>query len=226
MPLKQQFLAFTGAWRNAVQVKSFRIKLILAATLLIFCSWLAPIVFLYAQERSGVLLSDFILEWLTATDLSLAIFLIMDTLLIVSIVVLLTKPEHFLIVLQAYVLLTLVRFATIFFIPLEAPEGIVILHDPITDRFFYNGVVITKDLFFSGHTSILMLMAFGMPVRWLKIVLFIGATLVGVMLLVQHAHYTIDVLAAPVFAWLAIWASKKVHVGIENEVAKSPSNPS
>jgi membrane-associated phospholipid phosphatase len=221
--LKQQFLTFSGAWRNATQVKSFRIKLIIAGVLLIFCSWLAPIVFQYAEQRSGVLLSDFILEWLPPTDLSLAIFIIMDTLLIISIAVLLTKPEHFLIVLQAYVLLTLVRFVTIFSVPLDAPEGIVILHDPITDRFFYQGMVITKDLFFSGHTSILMLMAFGMPFPRLKIVLFTGATLVGIMLLIQHAHYTIDVLAAPLFAWLAILASKKVHGPIEKDISKSPS---
>jgi membrane-associated phospholipid phosphatase len=221
--LKQQFLTISGAGRNAVQVKSFRIKLIMAGALLIFCSWLAPIVFQYAEQRSGVLLSDFILEWLTATDLSLAIFIIMDTLLIISIAVLLTKPDDFLIVLQAYVLLTLVRFITIFFVPLEAPEGMVILHDPITDRFFYKGMVITKDLFFSGHTSILMLMAFGMPFPRLRIILFIGATLVGIMLLIQHAHYTIDVLAAPLFAWLAILASRKVHGTIEKEVAESPA---
>lgn len=221
--MKQQLLMISGAWRNALQVKSFRLKLILAALLLLVCSWLAPIVFQYAEQRTGVLLPDFILEWLLATDLSLIIFIIMDTLLVISIAVLLTKPDHFLIVLQAYVMLTLVRFATILLVPLEAPEGIVILHDPITDRFFYQGAVITKDLFFSGHTSILMLMAFGVPFVRLKIILFIGAITVGVMLLIQHAHYTIDILAAPVFAWLAIFASRKLHGTIEKGLKKSPS---
>ena len=219
--MKQQLLTISGAWRNALQVKSFRLKLIIAVFLLVVCSQLAPIVFQYAEQRIGVLLPDFILAWLLATDLSLIIFIIMDTLLIISIVALLTKPDHFLVVLQAYVLLTLVRFITILLVPLEAPEGIVILHDPITDRLFYQGVVITKDLFFSGHTSILMLMAFGMPFRRLKIILFLGATAVGIMLLVQHAHYTIDVLAAPVFAWLAIFASGKLHRVAEKEHSKS-----
>lgn len=221
--MKQQLLMISGAWRNALQVKSFRLKLILATLLLLVCSWLAPIVFQYAEQRTGVLLPDFILALLSATDLSLPIFIIMDTLLIISIVTLLTKPDHFLIVLQAYVLLTLVRFVTILLVPLEAPEGIVILHDPITDRFFYQGAVITKDLFFSGHTSILMLMAFGMPFPRLKIILFIGATVVGIMLLIQHAHYTIDVLAAPVFAWLAIFASRKLHGAGEKELSEKPS---
>jgi hypothetical protein len=220
--LKQQLLTISGAWRNALQVKSFRLKLILAAVLLLFCSWLAPIVFQYAEQRTGVLLSDFILEWLLVTDLSVVIFIVMDTLLIISIVALLIKPDYFLIVLQAYALLTLVRFATILLVPLEAPDGIIVLHDPITDRVFYQGAVITKDLFFSGHTSILMLMAFGIPFPRLKIVLFIGATAVGIMLLIQHAHYTIDVLAAPVFAWLAILVSRKLHAAVEKDLSKSP----
>lgn len=221
--MKQQLFMISGAWRNALQVKSFRLKLILAALLLLFCSWLAPIVFQYAEQRTGVLLQDFILDWLLVKDLSPAIFIIIYTLLIISIITLLTRPHYFLIVLQAYVLLTLVRFVTIFLIPLEAPEGIIVLHDPFTDRIFYQGVVITKDLFFSGHTSILMLMAFGMPFPRLKIILFIGATAVGLMLLIQHAHYTIDVLAAPVFAWLSILASRKIHGGVEKKLSENPS---
>lgn len=217
--MKQQFLTFSGAWRTAWQVKSFRIKLIIAAVLLLFCGWLAPIVFQYAEQRTGVILSDFILELFRPMDLSLAIFLVMDTLLLISIAVLITKPPHFLITLQAYVILTLVRFVTILCVPLDAPEGLVLLHDPITDRFFYGGTTLTKDLFFSGHTSILVLMGFGVPFKNLKIVLFFGATAVGIMLLIQHAHYTIDVLAAPVFAWLAMWASKKIHRTNELESA-------
>jgi len=209
--LKQQFLTFSGAWQTAWQVKSFRIKLIIAAVLLLFCGWLSPIVFQYAEQRTGVILSDFILEWFTPADLSLAIFLLMDTLLLISIAVLITKPHHFLVTLQAYVLLTLVRFLTILIVVLDAPEGLVLLRDPITDRFFYGGTTLTKDLFFSGHTSILVLMGLAVPFKKLKMALFIGATAVGIMLLVQHAHYTIDVLAAPVFAWLAMWASRKIH---------------
>lgn len=209
--MKQQLLLISGAWRNALQVKSFRLKLILALLVLLFCAWLAPIVFQYAEQRTGVLLHDFILKGLPSTDLSLPIFITLDTLLIISIVALLTRPHHFLITLQAYALLTCVRFVTILLVPLEAPAGIVILQDPLTDRLFYQGVVITKDLFFSGHTAILVLMAFGVPFRRLQIILFLGALAVGFMLLVQHAHYSIDVLAAPAFAWLALWVSRKIH---------------
>lgn len=221
MPMISSALA---AWRSALQGKSFRLKLIVTATLLLVCAWLAPIVFQYAEQRPGVLLPDIILDWLTARDLSLVIFIVMDALLIASVAALLTKPDHFLVVLQAYVILTLVRFVTILLIPLNAPENLILLHDPITDRFFYKGAVITKDLFFSGHTSILMLMAFGLPFRTLKAFLLAGGILVGVMLLIQHAHYTIDVLAAPVFAWLALAASRRIHPTREKEALKAPES--
>lgn len=209
------------AWRSALQDKSFKVKLIIAIILLLVCSWLAPIVFQYAEQRNGVPIPDFILEWITATDLSLVIFITMDVLLVISVAALLTKPDHFLVVLQAYVLLTLVRFCTILLVPLEAPPNLILLRDPVTDRFFYQGAIITKDLFFSGHTSILMLMGFGLPFRRLKILVFSGATLVGLMLLVQHAHYTIDILAAPLFAWLAFLTSRKIHQVVEKEVLES-----
>lgn len=211
-----------AAWRSALQGKSFKIKLIVTTVLLFICAWLAPIVFQYAEQRQGVHIPDFILEWLTATDLSLVIFIVMDALLIASVAALLTKPDHFLIVLQAYVILTFVRFVTILLVPLDAPSGLILLHDPITDRFFYKGAVITKDLFFSGHTSILMLMAFGLPFRTLKAFLFAGGTLVGIMLLFQHAHYTVDVLAAPLFAWLALVASRRLHQAVDEQAPESP----
>lgn len=213
-----------AAWRSALQGKSFKIKLIVTTILLFICAWLAPIVFQYAEQRQGVPIPDFILEWLTATDLSLMIFIIMDALLIASVAALLTKPDHFLIVLQAYVILTLVRFITILLVPLEAPSGLILLHDPITDRFFYKGAVITKDLFFSGHTSILMLMAFGLPFKILRGFVLTGGILVGTMLLIQHAHYTIDVLAAPLFAWLALAASRRIHQAVETDTSKSPES--
>lgn len=220
--MKQQSLTISAAWRTALQVRGFKIKLITGIALLLFCAWLAPLVFQYAQQRTGVFLADFVLRLLPATDLSLAIFIIMDTLLIVSIAALLTRPHHLLIVLHAYVLLTLVRLFTILIVPLEPPDGFVLLHDPVTDRFFYKGQAITKDLFFSGHTSVLVLMGLGLPFPRLKFLLFAGAALVGFMLLVQHAHYTIDILAAPAFAWLAIVAGRKMNGIAQKNLSDNP----
>src|SRR5665811_2116514 len=67
------------------------------------------------------------------------------------------NPSIFLTFLIAYLLLSILRALSIFLFPLEAPLGIINLIDPLTN-YFYGVPFITKDLFFSGHVSMLFLM--------------------------------------------------------------------
>jgi hypothetical protein len=102
--------------------------------------------------------------------------------------------------LQAYVVMVLLRIAAMGVTPLEAPPGMIPLHDPLV-RLFGPGKLLTKDLFFSGHTSTLFLLALAVPGRrWRGF--FVSCTAaVAVCVLWQHVHYTIDVLVAPLFAY-------------------------
>lgn len=90
---------------------------------------------------------------------------------------------------------------TILMVPLAAPAGLVELVDPLTGV-FYGHTVITKDLFYSGHTASLLTMYFCLPKKSDRMLVLIATLIVGCLLLVQHVHYTIDVLAAPVFVFL------------------------
>jgi hypothetical protein len=46
--------------------------------------------------------------------------------------------------------------------------------------------------------------------KWLKNFFLVATLCVGVMVLVQHVHYTIDVIAAPFFTYLAYRLGKIV----------------
>lgn len=199
-----------SAWRFALQGRSFQIQIILTLLVLLGCGWLAPHFFQYIQNREGMVINDPLLVILPAVDLSVPIFSILYTLIAVSVIALLFKPAHLLVALQAYTLLTIFRFITLYSVPLEPPADLVPLNDPLVSLFFYQEII-TKDLFFSGHTSIMCLLALCIPFRKLKIVLSIGAMAIGSMVLVQHVHYTIDVLAAFPFAALAFYLVKKFH---------------
>jgi hypothetical protein len=202
-------IVIVKAWRTALQVRNFRIKISIAALLLAGCALAAPVLFKFIQYRQGVVLNDYILSVLPSLDLSNWIFLILYVLILFSIYTLLADPHHFLLTLQAYIILTIFRFITLLVTPLEPPENISVLSDPLVDYLFYQEPTpITKDLFFSGHTAILVLFALSLPSVVSRMVLSIGASAVGVMLLVQHAHYTVDVLAAPLFAWGALQLAK------------------
>jgi hypothetical protein len=92
---------------------------------------------------------------------------------------------------------------TILLLPLEPPPGLVELKDPISN-FFYGEehAFITRDLFFSGHTSTQIMIGLILPGRKEKLLAFLGATTVAVLVLIQHIHYTIDVVGAVFFTWL------------------------
>jgi membrane-associated phospholipid phosphatase len=66
-------------------------------------------------------------------------------------------------------------------------------------------------LFFSGHTANLALLAFMVDIKWLKYILGICTFIVAVLLLVQHVHYTIDVLVAPFAAYISYKLAKSTE---------------
>ncbi|HEX3079850.1 MAG TPA: phosphatase PAP2-related protein, partial [Puia sp.] len=62
---------------------------------------------------------------------------------------------------------------------------------------------ITHDLFFSGHTTTVFLIFLCLKKKRDRIYALIASILLGIFLLGQHVHYTIDVLAAPIFTYVA-----------------------
>jgi hypothetical protein len=60
---------------------------------------------------------------------------------------------------------------------------------------------LTRDLFFSGHTATLFVLSLAMPTARLRGVGFAVTAFIAAGVLAQHAHYTVDVVAAPFFAY-------------------------
>jgi hypothetical protein len=110
------------------------------------------------------------------------------------------QPRALLVALQAYALLASFRICMMYCIPLEAPPGMIMLIDPFV-RAFGDGPNWAKDLFFSGHTSTTFLCALSVQSRGLRLLCFLACATVAALILVQHAHYTIDVLVAPFVAF-------------------------
>ena len=182
-------------WREFFKVrrKEFILSLLfLAVILIIFSNFLA-----FVEGRQGVTLADPVLKLFNPTWL---IFGLIYISLIVAIFSFAGKPEILLLALQSYSLLVIFRMIVMYSAPLDAPEGLILLNDPFV-QFFGSGEVLTKDLFFSGHTATLFLLFLISDKKHLKIIFLINTILVGVSVLLQHVHYTIDVLVAPFFAY-------------------------
>ncbi|AMR28391.1 hypothetical protein A0257_15695 [Hymenobacter psoromatis] len=170
---------------------------------------LVPGFFQHIQQRSGgLLLPDPLLRLLPHHDVGTLIFVLMYGAVVVGVGWLLVHPRLFLRGLWALLLLLLMRMLTIWLVPLVPPLDILPLSDPLLARLFHTSPseAITKDLFFSGHTSTVALLALAAR-GWWRRGLAVLMVLVGVLVLVQRVHYTYDVLAAPLFAWLAYWVA-------------------
>lgn len=208
-------------WKNLLESKSLLTSFGISLTLLVIWAFTAPGFFRYIQQRDGFALGDPVLQMITPRDVSVPVFILLYGLIITAIFQLVRRPYSFVVALQGYALLTFFRLVSILMVPLEDPIGILPLSDPFVDRLFYQEVV-TKDLFFSGHTSIVFLLAFCSEEARYRFFLMAGGVVVAVLLLVQHAHYFIDVAAAPPFAYLAYRASKKI---IDSTPGRLPDKP-
>jgi len=165
---------------------------------------ISPAFFDIVQEQHGWSPYDPVLSVLPPMDVSNFIFSTLYIFTVITVFNIVPYPLQFLHGLLAYALITTIRFATMFFISLEPPQGLVELKDPVLSIFFYRHTVITKDLFFSGHASTLFLFFFLARQTWLRIVLLAASIFLSILLLMQHIHYTYDVVAAPLFAFIVV----------------------
>ena len=155
------------------------------------------------EARPGAALPDPVLALLAPRDLTWVTFSLIYLGIALGFARLLTKPRALVVALQAYVLMILLRIVAMWATPLEAPPGMLALHDPLV-RLFGPARLLSKDLFFSGHTSTLVLLGLTVPGRAWSAAFLAAAAAVGFSVLVQHVHYTIDVLAAPFFAYASV----------------------
>ncbi|HEV7622305.1 MAG TPA: phosphatase PAP2-related protein, partial [Flavisolibacter sp.] len=168
-----------------------------------------PFFFQIIQQRDGIVLSDPLLGYLPSMNVSISIFTIIWSMALFFFIRSYQDPYLFLTYLYSFVLLFLIRYITISMVALDPPSDLVPLVDPLSNM-FYGKSFITKDLFFSGHTATQWLFFLCFRRKIDKGIALFSSIAVGFLVMVQHVHYSIDVLAAPVFATICYYISRKI----------------
>lgn len=197
------------SWRSHVRDEGFRLKLIIGSVVLIAILISFPFFFQYIEARSGRPLNDVLLDKLPAMNVSVPVFLAIWSVTLLFFVRSVKAPKLFLTYMYGYIFVTLARFVTISLIPLDPPADLIPLVDPISNQ-FYGESYITRDLFFSGHTSTVCLFFFCFHRKWDRLIALFCTIVVGFLVLVQHVHYTIDVIAAPLFTFVCFLMAQKL----------------
>ncbi|HEY6901988.1 MAG TPA: phosphatase PAP2-related protein [Puia sp.] len=211
MPQTTTFITLKQEWQGAWQLTGFRKKVMTGMAIIITILSLFPFFFQAIELRHGVVLHDIVLQALPPRDVSLALFIIIWSITLLSIFRAAQTPAMFVTFLWAYIFLSLFRTLTITLIPLDPPAGLIVLKDPLSN-FFYGEKFVTKDLFFSGHTSTVFLLYLTIPGRTDKKLALLATICVGFLLLLHHVHYTLDVLGGLLFAWIAHQLARKTVV--------------
>jgi hypothetical protein len=209
MPSKDELVQQEPRWTEAIRRPGFRWALAVGLVLITIILAALPFFFQYIEQRRGRLLQDPVLDWLEARDVSIPIFAALWGMALLFVVRSVRQPVFFLQMLYGFVLLFGLRMISMSVVALDPPPGLIPLVDPISNS-FYGENFITRDLFFSGHTASVCLFLYGFRKRMDKWLAFISCLIVGIGVLIQHVHYTVDVVAAPIFTWLCYTGAKKI----------------
>ncbi|MGQ9799019.1 MAG: phosphatase PAP2-related protein [Ignavibacterium sp.] len=187
-------------WKDFLYSHRNRIEFIISILLLAVILFTLTNFLNYVESRNGFSFSDPILSLFEPTDLTWLTFTLIYGSLTVAIVNLISKPEKLLFTIQLYTLMVVVRIISMWLLPLNPPEKMILLNDPFVE-FFGTGKTLTKDLFFSGHTATLFILFLTADDRLFRGIFFLSTILVALCVLMQHVHYSIDVFAAIFFTY-------------------------
>ena len=197
-------VAVRREWQGAWSEPRFRAKMIVGMILVAATVASFPYFFQRIELRHGDSLRDPILQWLPAHDVSIPLFILIWSVSALTLVRAIQNPRILLVFIWAYVLLSLSRMVTITLVPLEPPSHLIGLIDPLSN-FFYGPKFVTKDLFPSGHTSTVFLLFLCLTAKRDRQFALVATFTVAFLLLVQHVHYTVDILGGFLYGWLCWW---------------------
>ncbi len=163
----------------------------------------------WVEQRPGAVLADPVLALLAPRDVTWPIFTLIYVGILLAVVRLVRTPVRLVLGMQAYVVMALLRIVVMWATPLDPPPGMIVLEDPLVQGFGGASHPLTRDLFFSGHTSTMFLLFLAVPGRAAKAFFLACTAGVAFLVLVQHVHYAVDVLAAPPFAYAAWRIARK-----------------
>lgn len=203
------FKELPGNWKSFFQKPANKYILILTVIILIAVLNLFGRFLVFVENRHGVVLHDPLFDFFRAMDFNTPIFILIYGSLLTGLISLFPHPERLTLALQTYCIMVLFRFAAMYLAPLEVPGGIINLRDPLVFT-LGTGQIVTKDLFFSGHIASLTILFLTAKNNFLKGMFLAFGLIVAVLVFLQKAHYTIDMLAAPFFAFASYSIAKKI----------------
>lgn len=201
--------SWTEAFKDRKFKATFLISLFIIVVIIVFYTKFLN----FVENREGFSFDDPILIRFNPIDLTWIIFSLLYAALLWGIFKLIRLPAALTETIQVYTVMMIFRIFAMYLAPFEPPITMIPLKDPFVE-FFGTGQLLTKDLFFSGHTATMLILFLTAESRRDKILFFLITIAIAVLVLVQHVHYTIDVIAAFPFTYCSYAFVKRINTKI------------
>jgi hypothetical protein len=188
-------------WKTALAKKNFAVMFVANFGICFILYMMVTRFLYYNRVRPGTELNDPVLALFKPMDLSWPIFILLYSSIILFLVHMLARPQTFIPAVRAFLFLFVIRAVFIYLVPLNPPAGLILLKDPFIDNVIGFKNQVLNDLFFSGHIADLSFFIFCCTSKKLRYYLVPATIAVAIMLLIQRAHYTADVLTSPMAAY-------------------------
>lgn len=166
------------------------------------------------EHRQGFKFDDPFLSLFQPLDLTWLVFSFLYFSVLLGLFFLIQNPKELILAFFSYSLLLSLRIVCMYFLPLEPPNDIILLKDPIIE-YFGTDYTLSKDLFFSGHTSLMFLLFLLVKNKPARIFLLFATLIVGFGVMFQKAHYTVDVIVAFLASFCAFEWVKGILVKVK-----------
>lgn len=185
-------------WNRAAALEVVGAVAFATAVLLGFARFAAGV-----ELRPGVVLPDPLLSHFQPKDVSWITFGLIYASFISAFLLLVRRPDRLAHGFAAYGLMFLFRGMAMYLMPLDPPVDTLPLKDPFVQLFSPDGTVLTKDLFFSGHTASMFLLVLLAPGPKSRAFFLVTTAGIAGCVLLQKVHYAVDVFVAPAYSYLA-----------------------
>ena len=188
-------------WTDALRTPGFFVRLVFTALAMTMTFWAYTEALEVFEQRPGVVLNDPVLARFAPLDLSWLSFFIIYGSILIAVTSLFFSPNRLIVAVQTYTGMMILRMIALWVIPLDPPPTVIPLVDPFVGLFTNGGEPLERDLFFSGHTATMSILYFTSIRPRIRLLFLCSIFLVAACVLLQHVHYSIDVVAAPFFAY-------------------------
>ncbi len=186
------YLILMNKYTQYLYSKEYMSLLSTGIIILIISSFVHYFAGVYATEVASNSVADIILSNTRPLDVHLIFIYGPVAFWTYVAIICLRRPERIPFVIKNIALFTIIRSVFISLTHIGPFPTEIVVQSDMLKMFLFGG-----DLFFSGHTGLPFLMAL---VFWknikLRILFILSAILFGVVVLLGHLHYTIDVLSA------------------------------